>query len=67
MKAIVTFGTRPEAVKQAPVVTALTRRGATVVTVATSQHRELLAQALGVFGIVPQHDLDVSTHPGRAC
>src|SRR5262245_22202041 len=59
MKVVVAFGTRPEAVKLAPVVSALTARGATVVTVATSQHRELLAQALQVFGIVPDRDLDV--------
>lgn len=59
MKAIVAFGTRPEAVKLAPVVKALAAGGARVVTVATSQHRELLEQALRVFGIVPDHDLDV--------
>lgn len=58
MKFLVAFGTRPEAVKLAPVVRALVGRGAHVVTVATSQHRELLAQALKVFGIVPDRDLD---------
>lgn len=59
MKFVVAFGTRPEAVKLAPVVRELNARGARVVTVATSQHRELLAQALQVFGIVPDRDLDV--------
>ncbi|MGQ0734069.1 MAG: non-hydrolyzing UDP-N-acetylglucosamine 2-epimerase [Acidobacteriota bacterium] len=59
MKLVVTFGTRPEGVKLAPVVDVLRRRGAHVVTVATSQHRELLAQALRVFRIVPDRDLDV--------
>jgi UDP-N-acetylglucosamine 2-epimerase (non-hydrolysing) len=59
MKFVVALGTRPEAVKLAPVVSALAARGAQVITVATSQHRELLAQALHVFGIVPDRDLNV--------
>ena len=59
MKFVVAMGTRPEAVKLAPVVSALMARAAQVITVATSQHRELLAQALQVFGIVPDRDLNV--------
>ena len=59
MKFVVAMGTRPEAVKLAPVVSALMARAAQVITVATSQHRGLLAQALQVFGIVPDRDLNV--------
>ena len=59
MKFVVAMGTRPEAVKLAPVVSALMERAVQVITVATSQHRELLAQALQVFGIVPDRDLNV--------
>lgn len=54
------LGTRPEAVKMAPVIQAL--RAAPwcrVVVVSTGQHRDLLGQTLGVFGIRPDHDLDL--------
>lgn len=56
----VLIGTRPEAIKMAPVVKALRRspRLAPLV-VATAQHRELLDQALAPFGIVPDIDLDL--------
>lgn len=50
-------GTRPEAVKMAPVVRALRRRGARVKLVATGQHRELLARALADFRMKPDVDL----------
>lgn len=55
-------GTRPEAIKLAPVVESL--RGSNVfrpVLLATSQHRELLRQALAPFGLVPDVDLEVMT------
>jgi UDP-N-acetylglucosamine 2-epimerase (non-hydrolysing) len=56
----VVFGTRPEAVKLAPVVHAL-RADATLETrvVVTAQHREMLDQTLAVFGITPDVDLDL--------
>lgn len=57
------FGTRPEAIKMAPVIAALKRRPdafRTVVTV-TAQHREMLDQPLAFFGIRPDHDLDIMT------
>ena len=60
------FGTRPEAIKMAPLVKALeaaSDRYDTVVTV-TGQHREMLDQVLGLFEIVPQHDLDIM-RPGQ--
>lgn len=59
-RVLVAFGTRPEAIKMAPVVRALARQGTfSVDVVVTAQHRGLLDQALEVFGITPDHDLDL--------
>lgn len=56
------FGTRPEATKMAPVVLELRRRPETqAIVVSTGQHRELLPQALGVFGLAADIDLGVMT------
>ena len=53
-------GTRPEAVKMAPVILELQRRGwARVRVLATAQHRQMLDQVLGLFGIAPDVDLDI--------
>lgn len=52
-------GTRPEAVKLAPVVHALRGAGASVLLLATGQHRELLHGALADFGLAADLDLDV--------
>jgi len=53
-------GTRPEAVKMAPVIKALSReRWARVTVLATAQHRDLLAQVLSLFDISPDVDLDI--------
>lgn len=62
---MVVFGTRPEAIKMAPVVAALkaTPGLETLVTV-TAQHRQMLDQVLDLFGIVPDVDLDLMT-PGQ--
>lgn len=59
-KVFVVFGTRPEAIKMAPVVLAL-RRQSTVAPVVcvTGQHRAMLDEALAVFGITPDIDLNV--------
>jgi UDP-N-acetylglucosamine 2-epimerase (non-hydrolysing) len=61
-KVMVVFGTRPEAIKLAPLVLALQRDKSfrPVVTV-TAQHREMLDQVLELFGITPDFDLDVLT------
>jgi UDP-N-acetylglucosamine 2-epimerase (non-hydrolysing) len=61
MKIMVVFGTRPEVIKLAPVVAEAQRRSDTVqLTIcSTGQHREMLHQALGVFGIQPDIDLAV--------
>ncbi|MGE5508778.1 MAG: non-hydrolyzing UDP-N-acetylglucosamine 2-epimerase [Chitinophagales bacterium] len=54
------FGTRPEAIKMAPVVKALAATpGLAPVTVVTAQHREMLDQVLDLFQIRPDHDLDL--------
>ncbi|GGC89948.1 UDP-N-acetyl glucosamine 2-epimerase [Tersicoccus solisilvae] len=54
------FGTRPEAIKMAPVVEALRRAGGVECFVAvTGQHREMLDQVNELFGIKPDHDLDI--------
>ncbi len=53
-------GTRPECVKMAPVITALRQQSwAQVRVISTGQHRELVAQTLGIFGITPDMDLDL--------
>ena len=54
------FGTRPEAIKLAPVIAALQgERALTVRTCVTAQHRAMLDQVLELSGIVPDHDLDL--------
>jgi UDP-N-acetylglucosamine 2-epimerase len=60
MRILTVFGTRPEAIKMAPVVRRLaaTERVESLVCV-TAQHRQMLDQVLELFGIVPQYDLDV--------
>lgn len=53
-------GTRPEAIKMAPVILALkNERWATVRVLATAQHRHMLDQVLNFFGIDPDIDLDI--------
>ena len=57
------FGTRPEAIKMAPVVHALQQapdRFESIVCV-SAQHRSMLDQVLGVFGLKADHDLDLMT------
>lgn len=55
------FGTRPEAIKMAPLVKELQKRPnqfRTIVTV-TGQHRQMLDQVLDIFDITPDYDLDI--------
>jgi UDP-N-acetylglucosamine 2-epimerase (non-hydrolysing) len=54
-------GTRPEAVKMAPVFRALQRTGLAPALISTGQHRELLETALAPLGLVPDHELAVMT------
>lgn len=60
------IGTRPEAIKLAPVVRALRRRPDRFAPLvcATAQHRQMLDQALQAFDIRPDHDLEVM-EPGQ--
>ncbi|HHX95500.1 MAG TPA: UDP-N-acetylglucosamine 2-epimerase (non-hydrolyzing) [Clostridia bacterium] len=63
LKALVVFGTRPEAIKMAPLVSALKRKEQVHTLVAvTAQHREMLDQVLDLFGIVPDYDLNIMSH-----
>jgi UDP-N-acetylglucosamine 2-epimerase (non-hydrolysing) len=60
MRVLSVIGTRPEAVKMAPVVAALQRAaGVQSRVLVTAQHRELLDQVLQLFGILPDYDLNL--------
>ncbi|MEQ4208148.1 UDP-N-acetylglucosamine 2-epimerase (non-hydrolyzing) [Actinopolymorpha sp. B9G3] len=61
-RVMVVYGTRPEAIKLAPLISAL-RSSAVVepVVAVTGQHRELLHQVHALFGITPDHDLTILT------
>ncbi len=60
MRVLVVFGTRPEAIKMAPVVEALADRpGIDVKVCVTGQHRQMLDQVLELFAIRPDFDLDL--------
>jgi UDP-N-acetylglucosamine 2-epimerase (non-hydrolysing) len=60
-KVLVVFGTRPEAIKLAPVVQELERRQDRFLprVCVTAQHREMLDQVLGIFRLRVHHDLDI--------
>ena len=64
-KVLLVFGTRPEAIKMAPVYKILKATPNLIVRVAvTAQHREMLDQVLRLFGIEPDYDLNVM-RPGQ--
>lgn len=59
-KIMTIFGTRPEAIKMAPVVKELTtNQQTTPIVVVTGQHREMLKQVLDFYRIRPDYDLDI--------
>ncbi len=61
IKVMTIFGTRPEAIKMAPLVLELNKRSnefESIVTV-TAQHREMLDQVLEIFDITPDYDLNI--------
>lgn len=65
MKVLIVFGTRPEAIKMAPLVKHLQSNPAFTTRVCvTAQHRQMLDQVLDLFEIVPDHDLNVM-RPGQ--
>ncbi|MDR1101548.1 MAG: UDP-N-acetylglucosamine 2-epimerase (non-hydrolyzing) [Clostridiales bacterium] len=60
LKVLSIFGTRPEAIKMAPLVLELEKCGEIQSEVCvTAQHRQMLDQVLDVFGITPKYDLDI--------
>ena len=59
-KVMVVFGTRPEAIKMAPVIRELREvKDIDTVVVVTAQHREMLDQVLNLFAIQPDYDLNL--------
>ena len=61
LKVMVVFGTRPEAIKMAPLVLELQKHSVCIetITVVTAQHRQMLDQVLETFRIQPNYDLDI--------
>ena len=61
IKVMTVFGTRPEAIKMAPIVLELQKHPDTIIPVVavTAQHREMLDQVLHLFHITPDYDLDI--------
>ena len=60
IRIICIVGTRPEAIKMAPIILKLKQQAwADVIVVATAQHREMLDTVLSLFGIVPDLDLNI--------
>lgn len=61
IKVMTIFGTRPEAIKMAPLVLELQKHADLIDSrlCVTAQHREMLDQVLEVFGLAPDHDLNV--------
>lgn len=65
LRVLSVLGTRPEAIKLAPVIKRLEATpGVESAVCATAQHRRMLDQVLGLFGIVPDFDLDLM-RPGQ--
>ena len=66
IKILFIFGTRPEAIKLCPVIQHMKSRpdDFDVRACVTGQHREMLDQVLGAFGVIPDHDLDIM-RPGQ--
>ena len=63
IKVMTVFGTRPEAIKMAPLVKELeTREEIESIVCVTAQHRQMLDQVLEAFKITPDYDLDLMEH-----
>lgn len=58
-KNLIVFGTRPEAIKMAPLVKAFEQESSETRVCITAQHREMLDQVLDFFEIKPHYDLDL--------
>ncbi|KID41342.1 non-hydrolyzing UDP-N-acetylglucosamine 2-epimerase [Fructilactobacillus fructivorans] len=61
IKVMTVFGTRPEAIKMAPIILEMNRHRDqfTPITVVTGQHREMLQQVLDIFKIIPDYNLNI--------
>src|SRR5580658_7757526 len=60
MRILTVFGTRPEAIKMAPVIKQLKSKfGDDVKVCVTAQHRKMLDQVLSIFHIIPDYDLNI--------
>ena len=60
IKVMTIFGTRPEAIKMAPLIKELkSREEIKCIVCVTAQHRQMLDQVLNVFNIIPDYDLDI--------
>lgn len=59
IKVISIFGTRPEAIKMAPLVKELERKEIESIVVVTAQHRQMLDSVLETFNIKPDYDLNI--------
>lgn len=64
MKILVCFGTRPEAIKMAPIIHELEKQDLCFKVCVTAQHREMLDQVLNFFEIIPDYDLNLMK-PGQ--
>lgn len=60
-KVLLVFGTRPEAIKMAPLVKEFQKQSDKIETIVcvTGQHRQMLDQVLNLFEIIPDYDLDI--------
>lgn len=65
MRFLIVFGTRPEAIKMAPLIKAFQDTGLNIQVCITAQHREMLDQVLEFFEIVPDYDLNLM-QPGQS-
>ncbi len=61
LRVMTVFGTRPEAIKMAPVVLELKKQADLIepIVAVTAQHREMLDQVLSLFSLTPDYDLDI--------
>lgn len=69
MKVLTIFGTRPEAIKMAPLVKQLEKSCDSIVSkvCVTAQHRQMLDQVLSLFDIKPDYDLDIMKPEQNLC
>ncbi|MEN2896106.1 UDP-N-acetylglucosamine 2-epimerase [Mannheimia haemolytica] len=62
MRYLIVFGTRPEAIKMAPLVEGFKKNGLNFKVCVTAQHRQMLDQVLELFEITPDYDLDIMSN-----